>query len=252
MSNQLPRKNRCGRGLLLDRAHRLSGQELKEAVVDSSYAGQVDLRVAQQREVVVYAPTAGVAAPLEVVDRRGIASQVPGVAAPAMGRRPPAVLPKESFVGVEADPTYECPSGHRLVFERRGRERRQGGEEVGYRQYRCPPRYCRECPLVARCTKAPDRGRTIKRSDEEELVAALRQRMSQPAGQQRYRLRKQTVELGYADLKAHRGLMRFHSFGLERATAQIGLLVLMHNGKTVVKALNKPRRGDATPIQDAA
>lgn len=123
---------------------------------------------------------------------------------------------------------------------------------MNYRRYHCPPRYCRECPLAARCTKVPEKGRTIRRSDGEELVEALRERMSQPTGKQRYRLRKQTVELSNADLKTHRGLTRFHSFGLERARTQVGLLVLMTNGKAVVKADNHSRRADVTPEDEAA
>jgi hypothetical protein len=234
---------------LLDRAHRLSGAELREAVVDSSYAGQVDLRVARQREVTVYAPAAGAAA--SGADRRDPAAP-PGESAVGPGCREPAVLPKESFAWLEAEQTYECPAGHRLELAGRGHEGRAGGEGVGYRQYRCPPRYCRACPLAARCTKAPERGRTIKRSDEEELVEALRRRMGEESGQEVYRLRKQTVELGYADFKAHRGLTRFHSFGLDRAKAQIGLLVLMHNGKAVVKALDETGRADVTSNREAA
>ncbi len=213
--------------------------------------------MARQREVTVYAPAAGAAAsssspPGEsaAADRREPSSAPPGES--GAGRREPAVLPKESFVWLEAEQTYECPAGHRLESAGRGRERRAGGEEVGYRQYRCPPRYCRACPLAAKCTKAPEKGRTIKRSDEEELVEELRRRMGEPSGQEVYRLRKQTVELGYADFKAHRGLTRFHSFGLDRAKAQIGLLVLMHNGKTVIKALDETGRADVTSRQEAA
>ena len=244
----VPQANDAGRfGPLLDRAARLSGRELKEVVVDSAYASQVDLRIAQRRGVVVYAPAAGAGA--AGADRREPAAPPGG---PPAGRRQPAVLPKESFAWLEAEATYVCPAGHRLELVGRGREGREGGEEVGYRQYRCPPRHCRECPLAARCTKAPQKGRTIKRSDEEELVEALRRRMGEESGRQRYRLRKQTVELGNADFKAHRGLTRFRSFGLERAKAQIGLLVLAHNGKALVKALDEPGRGDVTSNNEAA
>jgi Transposase DDE domain len=268
----LPQANDAGcLGRLLERAQQLGGHELKEAVVDSSYAGQVDLKVAQQKGAVVYAPAPGAAtavaggdqcpgtaaapggaAGVGAVDPRGAAPEAAGAAATGTKRGQPKVLPKEAFVGLEAEQTYRCPAGHRLVLEGTGREKRQGGEEVGYRRYRCPSQYCRECPLSGECTRAPERGRAIKRSDEEELVEALRRRMSTPEGQRRYRLRKQTVELGYADLKAHRGLTRFHSFGLERATAQVGLLVLMHNGKTVVKALKELSRADANPSENAA
>jgi hypothetical protein len=123
---------------------------------------------------------------------------------------------------------------------------------VGYRQYRCPPEHCRAGPLAARCTKAPERGRTIKRGDEEELVEALRRRMGEESGRAIYRLREATVEPAYAAFKAHRGLTRFHGVGLDRAKAQIGSLVLRHNGKAVVKALDARQRGDVTSSPEAA
>lgn len=44
-----------------------------------------------------------------------------------------------------------------------------------------------------------------------------------------YRRRRETVERGFADLKWHRGLSRFHGRGLERAATELGLLVLVHN-----------------------
>src|SRR5262249_36459918 len=206
-----------------------------------------ELRVGGGRGVVVCAPGPG--AGKAGGDRRAPAGP-PGE--PAAARRAPAVLPKESFAWLEAEQTYVCPAGHRLGGESRGREGREGGEQAGYRQYRRPPRDCREGPLAPTCPNAPEEGRPINPGDEEELVAALRQRMSEPSGQERYRLRKQTVELGYAEFKAHRGLTRFHSFGLERAQAQIGLLVLMHNGKVMVKALDKPGRTDVTSRNEAA
>jgi hypothetical protein len=50
--------------------------------------------------------------------------------------------------------------------------------------------------------------------------------MRQPEGQAVYKLRKQTVERQFADLKQHRSLRQFASFGLRRARIQVGLLVL--------------------------
>jgi transposase len=256
----VPQANDAGCfGPLLDRAEQLSGVGLKEVVADSADAAQADLRIARGRGVTIYAPVSGAegcspaATPAaESAATPGESAATPGESAAGSGRRRPAVLPKESFAWLEAEQTYECPAGHRLELVSRGREGRAGGAEVGHRQYRCPPRYRRECPLAARCTKAPQKGRTIKRSDEEELVEALRRRMGAESGRERYKLRKQTVELGNADFKAHRGLLRFHSFGLDGAKAQVGLLVLRHNGKVLVKALDAAGRADVTPSSEAA
>lgn len=44
-----------------------------------------------------------------------------------------------------------------------------------------------------------------------------------------YKRRKQTVELGFADVKQHRGLRRFPRRGLLRARTHLGLAVLVHN-----------------------
>ena len=44
-----------------------------------------------------------------------------------------------------------------------------------------------------------------------------------------YKLRRQTIELRYADLKEHRHLRRFHHYGTRRARAEIGAAVLAYN-----------------------
>ena len=61
-------------------------------------------------------------------------------------------------------------------------------------------------------------------------------RTQSPEGKQRYKKRSQTVELRHADLRAHRGLQRFRSYGLSRARGLIGLLVLAHNGLALLQA----------------
>jgi hypothetical protein len=71
------------------------------------------------------------------------------------------------------------------------------------------------------------------------LVDALRQRMQEDVGKALYKLRKQTVELGFADLKQHRGLQRFRSYGRTRARTQVGLLVLATNGLALLQARDR-------------
>jgi hypothetical protein len=80
------------------------------------------------------------------------------------------------------------------------------------------------------------------------LVAALRQRLQEAAGQALYQLRKQPVERGFADLKTHRGWQRFRRYGLERARVQVGLLVLAHNLRALWQARAERAASAATPV----
>jgi hypothetical protein len=51
-----------------------------------------------------------------------------------------------------------------------------------------------------------------------------------------YRLRGQTVELGFADFKQHRSMQQFSGRGRNRAQRQAGLTVLVHNLLVVHRA----------------
>jgi hypothetical protein len=61
--------------------------------------------------------------------------------------------------------------------------------------------------------------------------------MATPQAKVLYKLRGQTVELSFADIKGKRSLRRFSGCGLTRARTEVGLITLAHNGLTVQKAL---------------
>ena len=61
------------------------------------------------------------------------------------------------------------------------------------------------------------------------MIEELRERMATAEAKVLYRRRRETVERGFADLKHHRELRQFHGRGLERASTELGLLVLAHN-----------------------
>jgi transposase len=138
-------------------------------------------------------------------------------------------LGKDQFVWLSEENAYRCPQGHRLTPI--GKERRfhvDGRSEMQYR-YRCAPVNCRTCPLREACTSNPERGRSLRRSEYEDLITEHKTRMQTPEAKQLYKLRKQTVELGFADLKEHRKIRRFWGRGMARAQAQVGFAVLSHN-----------------------
>jgi transposase len=139
-----------------------------------------------------------------------------------------ALLPKSSFLWLPQEQAYQCPEGHLLRFTKAQMQRRTD-YSVKVFFYRCDPTHCQICPRRTDCTTAPDKGRSIGRMENEDLLDALRQRMDRDDVKLLYKLRSQTVELNFADLKEHRGLRRFHSRGLSRVTTEVAALVLIHN-----------------------
>ena len=72
-------------------------------------------------------------------------------------------------------------------------------------------------------------GRSIRRSEHEDLIVAHQAWMETEEAQAVYRLRGQTIEIVFADLKEHRGLRRFSGRGLVCVRAEVALEVLLHN-----------------------
>jgi transposase len=213
-------------GPALERVAALTGRWPREVVADSIYASALDLAWCQDHQVVLYAP----------------------VPADATADAPPrGQLAKSQFLWLPAEQAYRCPEGHLPPLDRVGTEKRQGGQELVVLQYRCPPAHCLGCPRQARCTRSPQRGRTVKRSAHEPLVEALRARMATAEGKALYRRRKAVAEREFADLKAHRGLQRFRSYGPARAATQVGLVVLAHNGLQLLRARDQRASEAAKP-----
>jgi transposase len=154
-------------------------------------------------------------------------------------------LPKSAFRWIAEAQAYECPEGHRLAFAKTQTQQR-ADHTVTLSLYVCPPEHCQACPRQPACTRAPEQGRTVSRMENEELLDALRERMQTAAAKKAYKLRSQTVELSYADLKEHRGLRRFHGRGLRRVTAEVGCLVAMHNALYVESQMSRQTRDGPT------
>jgi transposase len=205
-------------GTMLPRAEYLLGHPLATLLGDTSYAGGSDLAVATQKGVQIYAPL------------------------PADGKKKEKQIPKSQFRWLPEERTYVCPEGHRLVYQGSSAQKRSGTEAVVLHSYRCPPVCCQSCPLRSACTANPQAGRSISRSEHEELIEALRARMETAEAKELYRLRSRTVELVNADWKEHRKLRRFSGRGLKRARCQVGLMVLAHNLVTLLSEEKKAAR----------
>lgn len=221
---------------LRERAHDLTGVWLERMLADSAYASALDLVDCQQADVELYAP-------YQENDRTQ----------QRRAAKPDRRIPKSAFVWLAGEQTYVCPQGHRL--KRIGQEVRDrvGDRTITMTIYRCPKELCQDCPLAPRCTQGAN-GRTIKRNEHEDLIGAHRAKMETAEAKAIYQKRGQTIELRFADTKAHRGLRRFSSRGLKRVRIEAGLLILAHNLRVVQTARQrKATEGtNATSCPEAA
>lgn len=215
---------------LLERTTLLTGRKPEVILADATFAAVSDLLVCDTHGITLYAPP-GENDYSEKNQRRPKTNQF-------------TALPKTEFAWLEDQQTYRCPEGHALQLERRQRVPRANGQSVGSRLFRCPAEHCRTCPRHNTCTPNPDKGRSVSRLDNEELLESLRERMQTDDAKALYRQRAAHVELRFADLKEHRKLRRLTSRSLPRARAQVAAAVLTHNLLTLHRKLSQ--HNDAT------
>jgi DDE family transposase len=211
-------------GPMVERRRRLSGREPEVLLADSASTAVADLEVCAQHSITLYAP---------VGENDYTAKQ----------QRNPATnqftqLPKTAFRWIAEEQTYRCPQGYQLHFMPRYRVQRSGGKRGHLALFRCPPAYCGRCARRHECPPTPEKGRTVSRLEHEELLDALRARMQTAEAKVLYRLRGQTVELAFAEMKEHRSLRRLTGRGLRHATAQVTAFVLGHNLLTLLRKAN--------------
>jgi transposase len=201
-------------GPMLERGTHWTGVNLNILLVDAGYVTACNLAICEQAGVALYGPW-----------QENDFSQ----ARKTQGTAKPRPLGKELFTWMPEQNIYRCPEGHPLPWIGHQKRRQSDGQVNVMHSYRCSPQHCRECPRQTACSVNPNRGRSVKRSEHETLVDAHRARMQTPEAKSLYRLRSQTVELGFADFKEHRSMRRFSGRGRSRAERQVGLTVLVHN-----------------------
>jgi hypothetical protein len=209
---------------MLDRTAEVTGHMLKQMTTDAGYFSVLDLQACQARGVQLVAPVQE----NDFTERK-------------RAQKPDPQIGKDQFQWLPEEQTYACPQGHRLDYKGPEQKRRSGGQTVVQHRYHCPAEYCRSCPLRARCVRNPASGRTVKRLEGEELIELHKQFMNTPEAKSAARLRGSVVERSFGDAKQHRNLRRLHGRGLERARAEVGLVVLAQTAL----ALTKLRRNAA-------
>jgi hypothetical protein len=203
---------------MLDRTKEVTGSMLFQISTDALYASLLDMQECERRDVRLVAPVA----------ENDFTEQKRSQAGPAQ-------IGKDKFEWLPNESTYRCPQGHRLTYKGKERRERRDGNQAVHHRYQCPAEYCRACPLQKQCVKNPETGRTVKRLEGEELIEAHKEWMKTDEGKAAGRLRGSVIERCFGDAKRHRNLRCLHGRGLERAKAEIGLVVLVQTALNLAR-----------------
>jgi len=195
----------------------VTGQPLKEILVDSGYPSGEELAHCEEKGVIVYAPW-----------NENSFTEEKRAKGSKQGQ-----ISKDRFSYDPLLPGYHCPEGKPLTYRERTTKQRANGDYFTIEIYQADPSDCAECPLKASCVRGRSGARTVRRQEYEDLIERLKERMKSPAAKERYAKRCCTVERRFADWKTHRGLQRFSGQTPERADAQVALTVLAHNLRTL-------------------
>jgi hypothetical protein len=216
---------------MLDRTREVTGIMVTQISTDAAYVSLLDLQECQTRGVQLVGP---------VQENDFTAKKSTKAAKPRIG--------KDRFQWLPEEQTYRCPQGHRMDHKGRERKQRRGDETVFQHRYHCAAEHCRTCPLRDDCVRDPEKGRTVKRFEGEELLEAHKAFMSTPEAKKTVRQRGSVIERCFGDAKAHRNLRRLHGRGLSRARAEVGLVVLVQTALTLARL----RKNAANSQEDAA
>lgn len=197
---------------MIDRVQEIVGGRLRSMMADAAYCSILDLQDCRDRGVELLAPV-----------------QTNSFSKPKKSTNGVGLSNRDQFVWDGDKQTYCCPAGHELKYHSQQRKKRYGGRSLTQLRYHCSAEHCARCSLAAGCVRDPSKGRTVTRMEGQELLDAQRKKMEWPEIKERYKLRGQTVELGFADTKGNRRIERFHGRGLRRTRAETGLIVLAQN-----------------------
>jgi hypothetical protein len=216
---------------MLDRTREVTGAMLIQISTDAGYTSLLDLQECQERNVRLVAP----------VQENDFTAQKRAQAGPPR-------IGKDQFQWLPAEQTYRCPEGHRLNYKGKEQKRRRDDDTVTQHRFHCPAEHCRDCPLRERCVRNPEKGRTVKRLEGEELIEAHKKWMKTEEAKAANRLRGSVIERCFGDAKQHRNLRRLHGRGLKRAKAEIGLVILVQTALTLARL----RKNGVNPRENAA
>ncbi len=129
---------------------------------------------------------------------------------------------KVNFEYDEQDDCYTCPEGKILKFRSKTRNKRYGYIIT----YKCHD--CQTCPHQKACCKKVNY-RTITALPHEKIVNRIKEKMQTEEGKEVYKLRMQTVEPAFGDLKHNKKFRDFLLRGIEKVKIEFSLACIAHN-----------------------
>jgi Transposase DDE domain/Transposase domain (DUF772) len=216
--------------VMLDRTQEVTGVMVTQISTDAGYVSLLDLQECQKRGVQLVGPIQE----SDFTEQKRAEKKNPRIG-------------KDQFEWLADEGTYRCPEGHRLDYKGKTRLQRRGEQTVVQHQFRCPAAHCRACPKRDRCVSDPEKGRTVKRFEGEELLEAHRVFMSTPEAKTIKRYRGAVIERCFGDAKEHRNLHRLHGRGLKNARIEVGLIVLVQTAMTLARLRNNDANAGENP-----
>jgi transposase len=215
---------------MIDQMTAVTGRPLETVLTDSGYPSGDELAQCKARNVDVIAPW----------NENSFTAEKRAQA----GENGP--IRKDEFTWDPTIPGYRCPQGNPLTYRERTTKQKANGDSVSLEIYQADKADCSGCPLKARCVHSSSGARTVRRQPHEDLIDKMQNRFKTPEGKALYRQRGCTVERRFADMKCFRGAEQMSGRTRERAEAQVGLTILVHNLITLDK-LRKREAGRENP-----
>ena len=142
---------------------------------------------------------------------------------------PAPAFHKSRFVYNQAADSYTCPQGRKLRFVQESLIKTATGYERLQREYQSEG--CQGCPLAGQCKKG-EGPRTLAHSPNLEVYKAqAKANLCSEKGQQLRKRRGTEVETPFGDIKHNTRYRRFFLRGLEKVTAEAGLLAIARNAR---------------------
>lgn len=185
------------------------GEKPKEVSADSGYEGGLNLKAMEEREIDAYIPQGENPGKEEEEDR----SESKKYAA-------------EKFFYDEQRDVYVCPEGKELEF---WTEKTVKGATGSYVHGVYRGRNCMKCLVSGRCTRNPEKGRTIVRSELQPLIGKMKQKLATQEGKKIYGKRKCIAEPVFGVVKYVMKFTQFLLRGLEKVQAEWELVCLAFN-----------------------
>jgi transposase len=185
---------------------------LERVHADAGYCSLLELQDSKQERIELYAP---------VPTRSGSKKRPTDSGKEQLGQ--------DRFTWDESTQSLACPSGHKMQLVSRSKDPRADDRFVIELRFEQSEPVCQACPLKAECLSKDSQRRTARRLENQTVIDQQVQKMKSPAGQASQKRRREMVERMHGDSKTHRDGESFCGRGLQRATAEAGMMVVAQN-----------------------